>query len=53
MGVKQGLREDGGGGVCVKWGSHMCDTSPEEAGLSPRGWWNLFTEPNKAEEKAI
>lgn len=58
MGVKQGLREDRGGGGwggggSVKWGSHMCDTSPEEAGLSPRGWWNLFTEPNKAEEKAI
>lgn len=63
MGVKQGLREvvcvcvcvlaGVGGGVSLKWGSHMCDTSPEEAGLNPRGWWNLFIEPNKADEKAI
>lgn len=39
------------GGVCLKWG--MCDTSPEEAGLSPRGWWSLLTESNEADEKAI
>lgn len=64
MGVKQGLREDScvcvfsgeeerWGRRSVKWGSHMWDTSPEEAGLSPMGLWNLFIEPNKADEKAI
>ncbi len=51
MAMEQGLREDScvcvcvcvcvfvhAGGLSLKQGSHMCDTSPEEAGLNPRGW---------------
>lgn len=65
MGVKQELKEDGfvvvfagdgwglGGGVSEVSQSHVWYESRRGRAPSKGGWWNLFTEPNEADEMAI